>query len=110
ITVLAVGLIMWMGLVPSLAQKPVTIKFAHFYDRAAGPGHAMCVEWLEKTRAAFEKENPGIKVEFEWAKWDEIDIRSIRDYAAGIPHDVMMSSPQLMPKHFIAGAFLINIS
>ncbi|MBA7507262.1 hypothetical protein ES706_05980 [subsurface metagenome] len=106
ITVLAVGLIMWMGLVPSLAQKPVTIKFAHFYDPAAGPGHVMSIEWLEKTKAAFEKENPGIKVEFEWTKWDEIDIRSIRDYAAGIPHDVMFSSPQLMPKHFIAGDYL----
>jgi len=106
ITVLAVGLIMWMGLVPSLAQKPVTIKFAHFYDPAAGAGHVMNIEWLEKTIPAFEKENPGIKVEFEWTKWDEIDIRSIRDYAAGIPHDVMMSSPQLMPKHFIAGDYL----
>ena len=106
ITVLAVGLIMWMGLVPSLAQKPVTIKFAHFYDPAIGPGHVMNIEWLEKTIPAFEKENPGIKVEFEWVAWDEIDIRSIRDYAAGIPHDVMMSSPQLMPKHFIAGDYL----
>lgn len=106
ITVLAVGLIMWMGLVPSLAQKTVTIKFAHFYDPAAGIAHVLNIDWLEKTKAAFEKENPGIKVEFEWAKWDEIDIRSIRDYAAGIPHDVMMSSPQLMPKHFIAGDYL----
>jgi len=106
VTVLAVGLIMWMGLVPSLAQKPVTIKFAHFYDPAAGTAHVMNIDWLEKTKAAFEKENPGIKVEFEWAQWDEIDIRSIRDYAAGIPHDVMMSSPQLMPKHFLAGDYL----
>jgi len=106
ITVLAVGLIMWMGLMPSLAQKSVTIKFAHFYDPAAGAGHVMNIEWLEKTIPAFEKKNPGIKVEFEWTKWDEIDIRSIRDYAAGIPHDVMMSSPQLMPKHFIAGDYL----
>lgn len=106
ITLVVSILLMGVALTGSLAQKPVTIKFAHFYDPMAGPGHVMNIEWLEKTISAFERENPGIKVEFEWAKWDEIDIRSIRDYAAGIPHDVMMSSPQLMPKHFIAGDYL----
>ncbi|NQS89478.1 extracellular solute-binding protein [Patescibacteria group bacterium] len=107
IIILVVTLILTVGATTlCIAQKPVTVKLTHFYDPAAGPGHVMNVEWLEKIRTAFEKENPGIKVEFEWTKWDEIDIRSIRDYAAGIPHDVMMSSPQYMPKHFIAGDFM----
>jgi multiple sugar transport system substrate-binding protein len=106
ITLVVIVLVMGLALTSSLAQNAVTIKFAHFYDPMAGPGHIMNIEWLERTVATFEEENPGIKVEFEWAKWDEIDIRSIRDYAAGIPHDVMMSSPQLMPKHAIAGDYL----
>ena len=60
ITVLAVGLIMWMGLVPSLAQKPVTIKFAHFYDPAAGTAHVMNMDWLDAIVDIFITGKPAV--------------------------------------------------
>jgi ABC-type glycerol-3-phosphate transport system substrate-binding protein len=104
VTAVTVGFIMGMTVVPSSAQ--VTVKLAHFYDPAAGPAHVMNMEWLERIKADFEKQYPAIRVKFEWAKWDEIDIRAIRDYTAGIPHDVMFSSPQYMPKHNIVGDYL----
>jgi multiple sugar transport system substrate-binding protein len=47
----------------------------------------------------FEDENPGWTVEREAIKWDQIDQKSIIDLGAGVDHDLMFSSPQLMAKH-----------
>jgi len=62
----------------------------------------MNMQWLEKVKSIFEGENPGIKVEFEWIKWDELDLKSLRDYRAGISHDVIYSSPQYYGFHELA--------
>lgn len=89
-------------LVPVWGSAQVTIRVAHFYDPAAGPAHVMNMQWLEKVKSIFEGENPGIKVEFEWIKWDELDLKSLRDYRAGISHDVIYSSPQYYGFHELA--------
>lgn len=83
-----------------------TIRVAHFYDPAAGPAHQMNLKWLEKVKAGFEAANPDIKVEFEWIKWDELDLKSLRDFRAGISHDVIYSSPQYYGLHQLAGDLL----
>lgn len=101
-----VGLIMGVMLTSAQAKDPVTVKLAHFYDPAAGPAHVMNMKWLTGIKEEFERQYPGIKVRFEWIKWDELDNRAIRDYRAGIPHDVMFTSPQYMPKHNIVGDLL----
>ncbi len=88
------------------ASAQTTIQFAHFYDPAAGPAHVMNIEWLERLVAAFEEENPDIQVEFEWIKWDEIDVRAVRDYRAGVAHDVMLTSPQLYGLHDATGSLM----
>jgi multiple sugar transport system substrate-binding protein len=54
----------------------------------------------------FEEENPGWKVELEAFKWDQIDQRSILDLTAGVDHDLMFSSPQLMAKHQETGDYI----
>lgn len=51
--------------VEKTADEPVTIKYMTF---SAAPDH---IEDLEKMIAAFEKENPNIKVTYETASWDD---------------------------------------
>ena len=103
--------IVFLGVVLGLMFSPlvgaqVTIKVAHFYDPATGPAHVANMQWLEKVKSVFEEENPGIKVEFEWIKWDELDLKALRDYRAGISHDVIYSSPQYYGLHQVAGDLL----
>jgi len=87
--------------------KPSTeIRVAHIYEPLAGPVQKACLEWLEGVRAQFAKEHPGLAVRLEQVKWDKIDSKSMNDYQAGIPHDVVWSSPQLMPQHFEVGDLL----
>ena len=86
--------------------QPVTIKVAHFYDPTVGPSHRLNYEWLQGVIKDFEKAYPDIKVELEWFKWDELDVKSMMHYRAGISHDVFWSSPQYMPKHALVGDFL----
>jgi len=42
----------------------------------------------------------------EQAKWDQIDTKSMADYRAGIAHDVVITSPQFLPKHLVVGDLL----
>lgn len=86
-------------------RQAVTIKWAYIYDPAV-VGHKLNIDWANKVIDEFQKANPDIKVETEQIKWDEIDQRSILDYQAGVPHDLMMSSPQLMAKHGEAGDYI----
>ncbi len=72
------------------------IKFAHFYDPMSLKENN---EWVQETFKGFMEANPDIKVDEEIYQWDQIDTKSIMDLKANIGHDVMMSSPQLMPKH-----------
>ena len=55
-------------------------------------------DWIVGVIKQFQDENPGWKVEQEGIKWDQIDQKSI-DYSAGVDHDLLFSSPQLMAKH-----------
>ncbi len=87
-------------------ESKVTIKWAHYFDPLQSPAAQANVDWLKKVIADFEKDNPTINVEPELFQWDQIDNRSILDYQAGVPHDVMFGSPQLMAKHFSVGDYL----
>ncbi len=87
-------------------QEPVTIKLAHYFDPLQSPAQKFNTAWMYSTVGKFEQENPDIKVEPELFQWDQIDNRSILDFQAGISHDLMFGSPQLMPKHFAVGDYM----
>jgi multiple sugar transport system substrate-binding protein len=90
---------------PAAGEKKV-VKFAQFYTLIPEPNRSLNLKWINKAIAAFEAENPGVTVEMEEFKWDQIDQRAILDFQAGVPHDVFLSSPQLMAKHLDVGDFL----
>lgn len=86
------------------AGAKVTLKVAHFYDPMGGSTLAVNYEWFQNLIAEFEKENPDIKVEQEIFQWDQIDVKAMADYRAGIKaHDVFLTSPQLMAQHKLVG-------
>ncbi|NPV54173.1 MAG: extracellular solute-binding protein [Firmicutes bacterium] len=101
-------LILVMGIsLTVFAQKPVTIKIGHLYDPMGGPGVRLTYEWLGRVIKAFEAANPNIKVEQEIFQWDQIDVKAMADYRAGIKqHDVFFTSPQLMAQHNLVGDLL----
>ncbi len=88
------------------AAEGGVVKWFEFYSMLTGPNAAPNQEWVAGIIEQFESENPGWTVELESAVWDQIDQRSIIDFQAGVPHDVMMSSPQLMAKHKEVGDYL----
>ncbi|MCP4401622.1 MAG: extracellular solute-binding protein [bacterium] len=75
------------------------IKFAHFYDPMGGGAMEDNSNWVHQMFKEFMEANPDITITEEIYQWDQIDTKSIMDLKAKISHDVMMSSPQLMPKH-----------
>ena len=87
-------------------ESVTTIRVAHIYEPLAGPVHVAALAWFERIAAEFEKAHPGFRVRLEQVKWDKIDSKSMTDYRAGISHDVVMSSPQLMPQHVECGDLL----
>jgi len=82
------------------------LKLAHIYDPMAGGSGRANVDWLSRVVAEFERDHPGVKVEQEQIKWDQIDSKCMADFRAGIPHDVVWSSPQLLAKHSAVGDLL----
>ncbi len=87
-------------------QEATIVKLAHLYDPMGGPAGKANTEWLYGVVAEFERDHPGVKVELEQMKWDQIDTKCMADYRAGISHDVLWSSPQLMAKHAAVGDLL----
>ena len=83
-----------------------TIKFTHIYDPLAGPHGQLNMDWINERLAEFQQRHPGLPVELEQAKWDQIDTKSMADFRAGITHDVILTSPQFLPKHFAVGDLL----
>ena len=90
----------------SVGALAVDIKFAHFYDPMGGGALKENNDWIQETMKGFMEANPDIKVTEEIYQWDQIDTKSIMDFKAKIVHDVMMSSPQLMPRHGYVGDYL----
>lgn len=81
-----------------------TLRVAHLYDPMAVSGSAN-YDWFMGIVRAFEKANPGVKVEMEIFQWDQIDVKAMSDYRAGIKtHDVFLTSPQLMGLHAMVGS------
>lgn len=99
-----------MGPEPALAAAPPaqggTVKWAEFYGFVTGANALPNQLWVASIIEQFEDENPGWTVEDELFQWDQIDQRSIIDFAAGIDHDLMFSSPQLMAKHQETGDYM----
>lgn len=86
------------------ASAKVTLKVAHFYDPMGGSTLAANYEWFQNLITEFEKEHPDIRVEQEIFQWDQIDVKAMSDYRAGIKaHDVFLTSPQLMAQHKLVG-------
>jgi multiple sugar transport system substrate-binding protein len=103
---LIVGTVLFAGGGTQDSRGKTVLRVAHFYDPAGGESMAVNQAWLNKIKAAFERDNPNAVVEWELLKWDEIDVKIISDYRAGITtHDVTMSSPQLFPLHAEVGTF-----
>jgi len=95
---------------PVLAKAPSAeggvVKWAEFYRNQTDVSAKLNWDWEDKVIKQFEDENPGWKVELETFPWDQIDQRSILDLAAGVDHDLMFSSPQLMAKHQEVGDYI----
>lgn len=88
------------------AAKGGTVKWAEFYSLLTDENGKINQDWIAKIIKQFQDENPGWKVEQEGIKWDQIDQKSILDLAAGVDHDLMFSSPQLMAKHAKTGDYV----
>lgn len=82
------------------------IKFTHIYDALAGPQGQLNMNWINARIDDFKKIYPGIVVELEQVKWDQIDTKSMADFRANISHDVILTSPQFLAKHFVVGDLL----
>ena len=82
------------------------VKWAEFYSLLTDASGLLNQEWLAQVVQGFEDENPGWTVEQEVFQWDQIDQRSILDLAAGVDHDLMFRSPQLMAKHQETGDYI----
>ncbi len=95
-----------VSMTSAFAAEGGVIKWFEFYSISSEQAAVKNTEWVKSVSEQFESENPGWTVEVESAVWDLIDQRSILDLHAGVPHDVMFSSPQLMAKHFEAGDYL----
>jgi multiple sugar transport system substrate-binding protein len=81
------------------------VRVAHFYD-SMEVGEMTGYKWFNLVKQGFEQENPDIVIEFEQFQWDEIDIKIMSDFRAGITtHDVTLSTPQLLPMHAAVGTF-----
>jgi ABC-type glycerol-3-phosphate transport system substrate-binding protein len=83
-----------------------TVKWAEFYSLLTDESGKLNQEWLANVIKQFQDENPGWTVEQEAIKWDQIDQKAILDLAAGVDHDLMFSSPQLMAKHAQTGTYI----
>ena len=83
-----------------------TLKFTHIYDPLAGPHGQLNMNWINVRVAEFNNKHPEFTIELEQAKWDQIDTKSMADFRSGILHDVILTSPQFLPKHSVVGDLL----
>jgi ABC-type glycerol-3-phosphate transport system substrate-binding protein len=91
---------------PAPAAEGGVVKWAEFYSLLTDANGKINQDWLASVIKQFEDENPGWKVEQEGIKWDQIDQKAILDLSAGVDHDLMFSSPQLMAKHAETGTYI----
>jgi multiple sugar transport system substrate-binding protein len=82
------------------------VKWAEFYSLLTDASGKLNQDWLAGVIKQFQSENAGWTVEQESIKWDQIDQKAILDLTAGVDHDLMFSSPQLMAKHLKADTYV----
>jgi ABC-type glycerol-3-phosphate transport system substrate-binding protein len=85
------------------SKQGKVIKVTHIYDPLVATNARESFNWLKQVSEKFEKDHSGVSVEMELVKWDEIDTKLMADYQAGIAHDVVWTSPQLIAKHALVG-------
>ncbi len=85
------------------------LRVAHVYEPLAGLAQKQNFDWLQDVARQFERTHPKLPIRLEQIQWDKIDAKSIADFRAGVGHDVVITSPQLMPQHFEVGD-LLNLS
>jgi len=95
--------LLWTIIIGCGGERSPTLRVAHIYDPLAGISGEANVEWLNGVMADFQKMNPSYQIVLEQIQWDQIDSKSMADFQAQIPHDVIWTSPQLMPRHFLTG-------
>ncbi|MDZ7319181.1 MAG: extracellular solute-binding protein [candidate division KSB1 bacterium] len=87
------------------SQKP-SLSFTHIYDPFSGLSGQINMDWINQRLAQFQQAHPGLELELEQVKWDQIDTKIMADFRAGIRHDVVITSPQFLPKHAVIGDLL----
>ncbi|MFZ5518890.1 MAG: extracellular solute-binding protein [Candidatus Zhuqueibacterota bacterium] len=87
-------------------QQHPSLKFTHIYDPLAGENGRLNADWINARLAEHRLLQPDMPVELEQVKWDQIDTKSMADFRAGIPHDVIITSPQFLAKHAVVGDLL----
>jgi multiple sugar transport system substrate-binding protein len=99
-----IAVVLAVAMAAAVFAAPATVlKVAHFYDPMVESAKTS-VDWFADIIKQFEAANPGVKVETEVFQWDQIDVKSMSDFRAGVKdHDVMLSSPQLMAQHGLVG-------
>lgn len=95
-----------LGIACKKAGDSPVLRVAHIYEPLAGPAHQASYEWIQDVVTQFKASHTTLAVQLEQIQWDKIDTKSMNDFRAGISHDVLMSSPQLMPQHFEVGDLL----
>lgn len=88
------------------AAEGGTVKWTEFYSLLTDLNGQLNQDWIAGIVEQYQDENSGWTVELEGVKWDLIDQRSILDLSAGVDHDLMFSSPQLMAKHQQVGDYI----
>jgi multiple sugar transport system substrate-binding protein len=89
---------------PSSGEQ--VLRFAQFYTTQSGAAAEVNKRWLQSIKSAFEQENAGWTLQLEGYSWDQIDQRLLLDLRGGVPHDVSLTSPQLMAQHAGAGSLM----
>lgn len=80
--------------------------FTHIYDPLGGAQGQANTDWLYGRVQLFRSLYPQHPLLMQQAKWDNIDTKIMADYRAGIAHDVVMTSYQLLAKHRLVGDLL----
>lgn len=83
------------------------LRVAHIYDPGTGTSGQMNYDWFQEVAREIEARHENVSVELRYFQWDQIDVRIMADFRAGLTeNDVMLTSPQLFAQHAAMGTLL----
>jgi len=85
------------------SPEPDELLFTHMYDALGSAQGQANTEWLNDRINVFQRLYPQPLLKLQQVKWDNIDTKVMSDYRAGIRHDVVFTSYQLLAKHRLVG-------